>query len=98
MAAVAVVMPHKSRPELMARLGGFDVLSWLKLDLFNGMIVGGLIPSADLALAEFRKVLAEMSDKWWDDNTSYAMCPSSNDYGQNAVWVSGGDGSSGLLV
>ncbi|WP_246675066.1 HNH endonuclease [Mesorhizobium sp. B2-5-3] len=72
-AAIAVVMPHTARPELMAKLAGFEVMSHIKLDLFNGMIVGGLIPSADLVLQEFRKVLADKENRWWDDQTSYAM-------------------------
>jgi hypothetical protein len=72
-AAIAVVMPHIARPELMAKLAGFEVMSHIKLDLFNGMIVGGLVPSADLVLQEFRKVLADKENRWWDDQTSYAM-------------------------
>ncbi len=73
MAAIAVVMPHVARPELMTKLAGFEVTSHSKLDLFNGMIVGGLLPSADLVLQEFRKVLAGKEERWWDDLTSYAM-------------------------
>ncbi|ESW68346.1 hypothetical protein X771_12330 [Mesorhizobium sp. LSJC277A00] len=73
LAAIAVVMPHIARPELTAKLAGFEFRSHNKLDLFNGMIVGGLVPSADLVLGEFRKVLAEKENGWWDDQTSYAM-------------------------
>lgn len=73
MAAVAVVMPHVARPDLMTKIAGFEVTSHTKLDLFNGMIVGGLLPSADLVFQEFRKVLAEKEERWWDDQTSYAM-------------------------
>ncbi|ODT32229.1 MAG: hypothetical protein ABS35_02530 [Kaistia sp. SCN 65-12] len=73
LAAIAVVMPHAARPDLMAKVGGFEVMSHIKLDFFNGMIVGGLLPSADLVLQEFRKVLAEKEDRWWDDQTTYAM-------------------------
>lgn len=73
MAAIAVVMPHIARPELMTKIAGFEVTSHTKLDLFNGLIVGGLLPPADLVLQEFRKVLAEKEDRWWDDQTSYAM-------------------------
>lgn len=73
LAAIAVVMPHVARPQLMAKVGGFEVMSHTKLDLFNGMIVGGLFPSADLVLQEFRKVLAENERRWWDDQTSHAM-------------------------
>ena len=73
MAAIAVVMPHVARPDLMKKLAGFEVTSYTKLDFFNGMIVGGLLPSADLVLQEFRKVLAEKKERGWDDQTSYAM-------------------------
>ena len=73
MAAIAVVMPHVVRPELMAKIGNFETTSYTKLDFFNGMIVGGLLPSSDLVLEEFRKILAEKEDRWWDDQTSYAM-------------------------
>lgn len=73
LAAIAVVMPHATRPDLMAKVGGFEVKSHVKLDLFNGMIVGGLLPSADLVLQEFRKVLGERENRWWNDQTSYAM-------------------------
>ncbi|MEH2696360.1 MULTISPECIES: NACHT domain-containing protein [Rhizobium] len=73
LAAIAVVMPHIARPELMSKVAGLEVMSHTKLDLFNGMIVGGLLPSADLVLQEFRKVLAEKENRWWDDRTSYAI-------------------------
>lgn len=73
MAAIAVAMPHVSRPSLIAKLAGFEVTSYNKLDLFNGLIVGGLCPSADQVMQEFRKVLAEKVERWWDDQTSYAM-------------------------
>ena len=73
LAAIAVVMPHAARSELIAKVGGFEVMSHVKLDFFNGMIVGGLLPSADLVLQEFRKALAEKANRWWDDQTSYAM-------------------------
>lgn len=73
MAAIAVVMPHVARPALMAKIGSFEVTSHTKLDFFNGMIVGGLLPASDLVLQEFRKVLAENEDRWWDDQASYAM-------------------------
>ncbi len=73
MAAIAVVMPHIARPELMTKIAGFEVNSHIKLDLFNGMIVGGLLPPADLVLQELGKVLAEKEDRWWDDQTSYVM-------------------------
>jgi hypothetical protein len=72
-AAIAVVMPHVARPALMAKIGSFEVPFHTKLDFFNGMIVGGLLPASDLVLQEFRKVLAENQDRWWDEQTSYAM-------------------------
>lgn len=73
LAAIAVVMPHKVRPELMSKVAGLEVMPHTKLDFFNGMIVGGLLPSAGLVLQEFRKVLTEEENRWWDDQTSYAV-------------------------
>jgi len=57
----------------MAKVAGLEVMSHTKLDFFNGMIVGGLLPLADLVLEEFRKFLTENESRWWDDQTSYAM-------------------------